>query len=62
MAHFLFMTNDNANPPKPLQQNDFQKEQVSFFKGISYFFRGFLIAACAAASRAIGTRKGEQDT
>ena len=28
----------------------------------SNYLRGFLMAACAAARRAIGTRKGEQDT
>ena len=27
-----------------------------------YYLRGFLIAACAAARRAIGTRNGEQET
>ena len=31
-------------------------------RGAVYFFRGFLMAACAAASRAMGTRKGLQDT
>ena len=29
---------------------------------IAYFFLGFLMAAWAAASLAIGTRKGEQET
>ena len=33
----------------------------TLFASISYL-RGSLIAACAAARRAIGTRKGEQET
>ena len=33
-----------------------------FFKRSRNYLRGFLIAACAAARRAIGTRKGEQLT
>ena len=33
-----------------------------FSMPFSFLQRGFLIAACAAASRATGTRKGEQDT
>ena len=32
------------------------------FKVSHNYLRGFLIAACAAARRAIGTRKGEQLT
>ena len=35
------------------------EEAFFYFKNISYLF---LIAACAAAKRAIGTRNGEQDT
>ena len=33
-----------------------------FLKPSRDYLRGFLIAACAAARRAIGTRKGEQLT
>ena len=33
-----------------------------FLKLSRSYLRGFLIAACAAARRAIGTRKGEQLT
>ena len=33
-----------------------------FFKRSRNYLRGFLMAACAAARRAIGTRKGEQLT
>ena len=33
-----------------------------FLKPSRHYLRGFLIAACAAARRAMGTRKGEQLT
>ena len=33
-----------------------------FLKPLRNYLRGFLMAACAAARRAMGTRKGEQLT
>ena len=38
------------------------REAGFFFIATFVYLRGFLIFACAAARRAIGTRKGEQDT
>ena len=40
----------------------FMMRYSCFFKRSRNHLRGFLIAACAAARRAIGTRKGEQLT
>ena len=34
---------------------------LSMYAGLKYYFEA-LIAACAAARRAIGTRNGEHDT
>lgn len=35
---------------------------IPYVLRVNFYLRGFLMAACAAASRAIGTRKGEQET
>ena len=40
----------------------FRVKKRSAFSQIKAYFLGFLIAACAAASLAIGTLNGEQDT
>ena len=40
----------------------FGERKFSKFEGLRNYFLPSFIAACAAARRAIGTRKGEQDT
>ena len=52
-ASFLAQTSQNQSPPK---------RAFCLLCAEEYYFLGFLMLACAAASLAIGTRKGEQDT
>ena len=52
-ASFLAQTSQNQSPPK---------RAFCHLCAEEYYFLGFLMLACAAASLAMGTRKGEQDT
>ena len=52
-ASFLAQTSQNQSPPK---------RAFCLLCAEEYYFLGFLMLACAAASLAMGTRKGEQDT
>lgn len=53
-----------AYPSKQLQKKKVVEKSTAFsLNALIYYFAIFsLMAACAAARRAIGTRNGEQDT
>ena len=51
--HSPVQTSQNQSPPK---------RAFCLLCAEEYYFLGFLMLACAAASLAMGTRKGEQDT
>lgn len=61
---FIYPSVNAKNRPGFLSQKPrrFVMLYSCFLKPSRDYLRGFLIAACAAARRAIGTRKGEQLT
>ena len=63
-AFFIYPSVSAKNRPGFLSQKTrrFVMLYSCFLKPSRDYLRGFLIAACAAARRAIGTRKGEQLT
>lgn len=63
-AFFIYPSVSAKNRPGFLSQKPrrFVMLYSCFLKPSRDYLRGFLIAACAAARRAIGTRKGEQLT
>lgn len=65
-AHYYFISGETWAHTTATKQGHFLKQPLSLQSKANangyFFLRGFSIAACAAANRAIGTRKGEQLT